>query len=930
MIMSNYSVNKNGMLASVGQAGKIIKNDFLRIKTDKGSYDLSKMSVSFDGDKFIYTSNGIQFTLCYFDVPNTGFAARALTMRFPQKTVLYEISASLYDFEGCFLYESFYNASSAVFCREGELGFCAGFENPYFSLKDGELFFEPSLIIEAGEIFECDLNFFGSYKLEGELVRQELPKTEICVNGRYQPRYRNPNEGVGLYYSEINEFGKYVEHYFDVKDKRFRFTSYNFFSNLPQRPKDGEEKQAYFEHIDNFVKIGGDTIILNPLCEYGLPHVNGRDYYELFPKGSVAEQIYLYAKNAGLDVGIYMGTAGTGKYNDSFMNDYGLDFARKVGYDGKLSSENCIADDSFVDWYVDVQCNTVERYGLCLWNWDPGPGNGMFCYNELHGHLAGKGEYKGFRNSLKVMKKMRQRLPNLYFMAFHGNKEYGLWGFKYFDQHESYWENEVFKMNPVWQDLSADRATANAMRLQNAWNYYFRFMPCLLNHGLAHRMVQWCGVDILDYDRVFDHIGWRYALLSAVSAGGAITLPVVPREIDRIDGYISFYKEWVSFAKNNFNKFKRTVPFGAQVGTGVDGLAKINDNEGYLFLFNPFPFALDCSFEISNRLGFERFGGTVALDMLYPQRENIATLGFGERFEMVVSEYAAVVLSVSKKINRLSPAAKTEALPRTLHFKNGKYFFFAHKKIRDILDEYSDSVSEEAKEAERIYVDRYNRANDSWTRPDRLWLWVCPCEDIPNSFGLKLNGKSVELKTELFSDTGFSVKNNLFADITDLVEWEIENTIELSGDITDAERVTLYLHYPRRENEKLPQASNSVNIRKNVSPIIDKSVNILLAELNSDGIVKQNAENEFRVSVDTPPELLEGVYMSFTSSIGNTGNDMRSDMALKYEDGVWKKRLYSGTRYDLIIDDCKAYFWAVTKDGRESATYKLPIVWELI
>ena len=73
------------------------------------------------------------------------------------------------------------------------------------------------------------------------------------------------------------------------------------------------------------------------------------------------------------------------------------------------------------------------------------------------------------------MKALKKAVPGLNYQGFHGNKEYGLWGFKYIDQHEAFWENEVYVMNPVFDDLSVDRVTADNIRQQSVWNYYFRF-----------------------------------------------------------------------------------------------------------------------------------------------------------------------------------------------------------------------------------------------------------------------------------------------------------------------------------------------------------------------------------------------------------------------------------------------------------------------
>ena len=56
---------------------------------------------------------------------------------------------------------------------------------------------------------------------------------------------------------------------------------------------------------------------------------------------------------------------------------------------GGVSGENCLACDEFAAWWYAVQRNTIARHNLHLWSWDPGPGHGLFCYRDRHGHVPG-------------------------------------------------------------------------------------------------------------------------------------------------------------------------------------------------------------------------------------------------------------------------------------------------------------------------------------------------------------------------------------------------------------------------------------------------------------------------------------------------------------------------------------------------------------
>lgn len=164
-----------------------------------------------------------------------------------------------------------------------------------------------------------------------------------------------------------------------------------------------------------------------------------------------------------------------------------------------------------------------------------------------------------------------------------------------------------------------------------------------------------------------------------------------------------------------------------------------------------------------------------------------------------------------------------------------------------------------------------------------------------------------------------------FADITDFIKWDDKNEICLS----DSNIKNVYLHYPRPQNEELPSKGNSIDLKDYSAPQLDKNISVVFAKLNSDNIVVPNCENTLIVKINLPFEETEGVYASVPISIGDTGNDLKRDMALEYQDGCWVKKFKSGKRIDLIIDDCKIAIWAVSKNKRESCSLKLPINWIL-
>lgn len=282
-----------------------------------------------------------------------------------------------------------------------------------------------------------------------------------------------------------------------------------------------------------------------------------------------------------------------------------------------------MACDGFAEWFFNVQKNTIEKYGLGFWNWDPGPGNGHFCYNEAHGHLAGKGEYKGFRNASELIGKIKNLRGGIYLQAFHGVKEYGVWGLKYFDQHEAYWEQDPGFFATMYPDFSADRITADGMRLQAQWNMNFRFLPAVINHSLTNRMIQNCNNPESYLRELFDFYGYKYALMSALATGASITSPIVPfdSELPYVKEYFEFYGKWTDWARKNFGVLKNCTQFGGQVGEGIEGYAHIADGRGFIFLFNANPLCGNIEFTL-NKDAELNGNGAYILKQIYPDEVN--------------------------------------------------------------------------------------------------------------------------------------------------------------------------------------------------------------------------------------------------------------------------------------------------------------------
>lgn len=617
----------NGMLSSLAnRAGEVypVQADEFEVVTDRGRFNSRGKTPVRAGDwEYVFDAGFARIRLEYSAKADQAWIKRRVVVediRGPlvvEKVVLgrTRFAPGTGEFVN---YDTFWNAPTVAFLRWDLGGVFSGIENPFFQARceagELELAFEPSLILKAGQTYESEWQFIGVYRRSGVMIVDHNPLTSL---GQL-PRYRNPRGHVPIDRSEVRAMQAFALDYLDVKVDRYLFILYNFFYPLPQMPASGSPEEAlHLKMIDMFAQLGGDMIIFNPMYPYTKPGGQAEAYWDLGPEHSAAATIMGHARAKGLKFGYYMGCARHGAEGNACALPYAPERPewKKVDAEGHLAAENCIACDEYADWFLSVQRNTIERFGLGLWSWDPGPGNGLFCHNEAHGHVAGKGGYKGWRSATELMRRLKEACPGLYYQAFYGRKEHGLWGFKYFDQHESYWELGLMNCTRH-SDLHTDRMNADGVRHQGWWNQMFRFHPTLLTHGMVHRFQEG------NYDprltKAWDHGGWRYSVMSCLASAGSVTTVILPEDLSLVPEMPAFYHKWLSWARETFAYIRYNIPFGSSVRPGgVDGWARIKGGHGFIFLCNPGPRPARIEFGLDDEIGLGS-PGRFTLSPLYP------------------------------------------------------------------------------------------------------------------------------------------------------------------------------------------------------------------------------------------------------------------------------------------------------------------------
>lgn len=566
-----------------------------------------------------------------------------------------------------FKYDTFWNTPTTVFLRWSKGGLFTGIENPFFESvfqnRAVSLSFEPSLLLAAGDTYSSEPQFIGVYKRNGKVVTDHYLPT-LTLERPHMMRFRNPSGHIPLDWNEIQGMRQFVLDYLHPKSDRFLCSLYMYWYPIEQLwslngsnpTSDALVEEKYKRIVSNFSELGGDLIIFNPLFKYSRPHRNSDSYWDVAPQGSAASRVLEFAQKKGIECGFYMGVAAHGDEG----NACALPFApeeptwKKVDFAGGQSGENCIACEGFANWWYEVQRNTISKFDLRYWSWDPGPGNGSFCYSANHGHIPGKGAYKGWREATRLTERLKSEFPELILMAFYGRKESGLWGLKNFDLQESYWEQTILYGATKHPDLHDDRINADGARFQSWWNENFRFLPTAMNHPLIHRI----GENSYDsrLPKAWDYLGWRYAVMSAIATSGSVFPCILPEDLSNVPEFTAFYQKWLGWARKNSEYVRYNRSLGDQVRPGgIDIHVRIREDHGFIFLCNPGPRPTRTNFELGEAIGLKP-KGSFKLKELYPKEERFYYDSFhdrgvyqtGDTISVIVPEYEVMLLELSR------------------------------------------------------------------------------------------------------------------------------------------------------------------------------------------------------------------------------------------------------------------------------------------
>jgi hypothetical protein len=895
---------------------------------------------------FTYPSG---ITLTYTLEPACAFFRRQLTLSNASAVRLTKVTLGQSSFaepvSEVVHYTTFIAAPTVEFLRQQRGGFFTGIENPFFQAESTTgslaLSYEPGLILQPHEGYTSEPQFVGVYRRNGVMVEDSGRMFRYNANGSgYKPLDRN----------EIRAMRAFALDYLAPTQDRFRSINYQFFHPLPLMPDAGWKKDYHLHALDVFAQIGGDMLIFRPLYRYTKPDER-RAYWNVIPEdsGHPARQIVEHARAKNLGVGFYMGCAAHGKEG----NAAGLPFRpemtgwKKSDAEGRRATDNCLACDAYFDWWFTVQNNTIQRYGLAQWSWDPSLGSGMNCHDEGHGHIANRGGYKGWRRCIELMDRLKAANPGLFIQGFYGTKQFGLWGLKHVDQHEVLNEQTII-VSTHHHQISDDRQNADGLRFQNNWSMRFRFTPAVMGHSLTHRVGEG-GFDP-ELVKAWDFEGWKYSVMSSLAVAGSVMPTILPSEADLVPGYVEFYSQWMKWAKDNFASVNATEPFGEQVQPGsVDGYSRIIGDRGFIFLFNGNPRSSEITFEIGDEINLQAIG-TYVLRQLYPTEQTQPIADANGRSRFARGEKARIIVPANDlylfELRRVGAESQAIPLPsakdpRELDdwkLTDGTAFTFPNvttqrnltlttsfmlpADLRVSLEaakpknhaEMAGKIAawQESKELS------YSYHNFIGCRPDRLWL-VVPFL-VPTACEASFNGRKLVMHTDRGS--GF-----LFADISEWAKPGLANEMSLEiPALAPQAFLGPYLMYPRGSvSGPLPQ--QRVVYRSALVPALPQRYRPSTApKITAAGMVSRVTRTEpaeLRVTLDLPPEKVARVMFL------ESGFKWMGQHPLKFDPTLerWTARVTPGER-DAIQESEHIHVWAEGTDGARSDYTPVRVEWD--
>jgi hypothetical protein len=548
-------------------------------------------------------------------------------------------------------------------------------QNPYtlYNLSGGKLSgkYDADMVWEksSGE-FPSDRACLGLYSLTGNTLRHDLLPEWSYVEDPEQ----YVNEGIQLDYADINALTDCARSFLLVNPKKAARVHIGWCENDYQVDvATAEGRKEYLRIIDQAAAVGCNNVLYTPNHSVYGPLENNKDAWgwenllwlglgqkvrsgEWVPgKDSLPadiKQMIDYAAEKGVKLMAYV-------YPSlPFMQDSSWTAWRTKA--GEKPEHYLTVDTglkSFQDWFIDMCITFYKQTGISGYSFD----HWWIAYEDENGLVSSK--YQQWFGTRRILEELRRRAPEI---IIDGRQQYHHFGTYTWlagtYPHPMMSDEQPGSFNP-FPDLSTDRISADRQRYIAHRLMVRDFTPIEILPGFITHQTQRSDADRemrRDSYRTkdWDYTGWKYSLISTIgTAPFNLVVNYLPaRDETEFRSFSAedkaFFNKWLDFADENLDVLRNLRPVLGQPMAGrCDGTAAIQDNRGFLFIFNPNYGEKTAEIILDESIGLES-GGRFILREIYPLEErNIAhpVKGFfdhGDKVEIPMTGTSALVIRI--------------------------------------------------------------------------------------------------------------------------------------------------------------------------------------------------------------------------------------------------------------------------------------------
>ena len=311
---------------------------------------------------------------------------------------------------------------------------------------------------------------------------------------------------------------------------------------------------------------------------------------------------------------------------------------------------------AFQDWFIENLLAFKERTGISGYAFD-------YWSMKVHGHSY----YAQWWGARRVLESLRERAPDIIIdgrQQYHGYSPWIWLAGTYPHPTGGDEQPESFESFP---DLHFDRSSGTQQRLTSYWFRNIQFcptelMPGFIGHQTARKNADGDVPRDTDFNlRDWDHLGWKYSLLSSVAtAPFAHCVDMIPaRDKQEHDLFmndhesLAFIRGWFDWTDENADILRtlRSIIGPPAIGR-ADGTAAFKGQRGFIFLFNPNHRTIQAEFRLDATIGLKE-GDSFLIRHLYPEKgkcigaPGTGLFHYGQTFSMPMDGTSAWVLEVS-------------------------------------------------------------------------------------------------------------------------------------------------------------------------------------------------------------------------------------------------------------------------------------------